>query len=190
MTIRNLEKAKFEIHEKLHEARDWFESNETIMEGVRRIADAYIESLNPRPITIILQPISTWVRLAQDGSKLAHDILFELAARFQARHRQPPVELQSYLIEVAKEGRKKRRGRDRLKRIGRDSVIMTAVAYLIEHYGVQATRNPETKRNERPECACSVVADVLKSLKIKNDNGADFDERGIRRILERRNFTV
>jgi hypothetical protein len=109
--------------------------------------------------------------LARSGDKDADAVLCGIASRLIAGSCTMPPILRDYIIDrlrrfsrsehfLAKPGRRGRRARTNLHR---NLAIVSAVSQLVD-CGLRATRNDDGSERE---CACSIVADLLKGLGVK-----------------------
>jgi hypothetical protein len=120
--------------------------------------------------------ISSLIQMAGFGWQEAHVSLCREAERITKSGEVLPLELQEYLVSIAKEGVpfKRSKGGDKFKNFGRDLCINMAIQQMIE-LGFSPTRNAATDA----ESACSIVSAAL------GDIGIHISEAGVAKVWEK-----
>ncbi|MFD1982402.1 hypothetical protein ACFSOZ_06810 [Mesorhizobium newzealandense] len=119
------------------------------------------------------------VEMAEAGDQIAYDAIVEVATHLTDRAIPLPNSVQKYLLDIArrKQPQAFRRGRHPITNLHRDDAIFHAVE-IARKAGFSATQNEDHEDDH--QSACSIVADVLESLRV------DIAERSVEKIWARR----
>jgi hypothetical protein len=109
------------------------------------------------------------IAIALAGEEDARAVLHTLMIEMKSQHKDLPIELENYNMEVLADGlRPPPRGPKRKDRFTRNLCIAMTVAAVVDKFGLHPTRNPASRgRPAARRSACSIVAEALEVVHMR-----------------------